>query len=158
MRGCAPQGKKMLASFVQFCKFQLGKKYAFFLPIGGKICIFPPFQISFNHFYPPTCYLAIFFCLLPQHVTWPYFSVCPPPHPRSNRKYTPLAKTRPTTKTLKAITKRKTRQLQIQMYRIKEDFVNFSWYNMVVYMTSSKCDKKNQCFGSGSRNRGTRSG
>ena len=90
MRGCAPHAKKMLASFVQFCKFQLGKKYAFLLPIGGKICIFPPFQIPFNHFHPPTCYLAIFFCLLPQHVTWPYFSVCPPPSPPVKQKiYTP---------------------------------------------------------------------
>ena len=32
-----------------------------FFPIGEKIYIYPLFSFPFNHFFPPTCYLAIFF-------------------------------------------------------------------------------------------------
>ena len=67
MRGCA------LCNFVHFS--QLGKKYAYFLPIGEKICIFLLFYI----------FSIIFF---PQPVIWPYF--CPQGGGGSNKKiYTP---------------------------------------------------------------------
>ena len=59
-----------------FCNFvnfkSIGTKYAYFLQIGDKICIFPLFSS-------------------PQHVIWPYFAPGPGEGGGvSNRKYTPL--------------------------------------------------------------------
>ena len=53
MRGCA--GEKFSDFVVLFCKFLVnwGKKYAYFLPIGGKICIFYPFFTPFQSFFSP---------------------------------------------------------------------------------------------------------
>ena len=40
--------------FGNFVKFKaIGGKYAYFLPIGEKICIFPPFFIPFQSFFSP---------------------------------------------------------------------------------------------------------
>ena len=48
--------------FLQFCTSvsQLEKKYAFFIPIGEKICISPPFSPLFYNIFSPICYLAPF--------------------------------------------------------------------------------------------------
>ena len=43
---------------------QFGKKYAYFLPKGRRICIFPHFFIPFQSFFSPTCYLAKFLAFL----------------------------------------------------------------------------------------------
>ena len=65
MRGARCR-RKIVSLFLQLIIFymyifsQKGKKYAYFLPIGGKICISSPFLSPFNHFFPPTSYLAIF--------------------------------------------------------------------------------------------------
>ena len=65
IEGCAPQGKFSALFFaILVILSQLGEKYAYFLPIDEKICIFPPFFIPFQSFFP-------------QHVIWPYF--CPSP-------------------------------------------------------------------------------
>ena len=48
--------------FLQFCTSvgQLEKKYAFFIPIGEKICISPPFSPLFYNIFSPIRYLAPF--------------------------------------------------------------------------------------------------
>jgi len=73
MCGGARRRRRIFTAF--FCHFenlsQLGKKYAYFLSIGGKICIFPPHFQSFPN-------------MLSGHI------LPPPPWGRLNRKiYTP---------------------------------------------------------------------
>ena len=76
------------AFFLQFCIFlvyriknmhtfhQLGEKYAYFLPIGEKICVFPPFFIPFQYFFSPNLLFGHIFA----------------PHPRGNKPQTTIEK------------------------------------------------------------------
>ena len=48
---------KIFTLFGNFVHFNWGKKYAYFLRIGKKICIFTLFSSPFNHF-------------VPQHIFW----------------------------------------------------------------------------------------
>ena len=57
-----PQGKN-LQPFFAILKIlsQLGKRYAYFLPIGGKKWIFPPFFIPFQSFFFPNMLFGYIF-------------------------------------------------------------------------------------------------
>ena len=68
MRGCTPQAENCQSFLCIFVKkiSQLGRKYAYFLPIGKKYAFSTLFSFPFNHFFP-------------QLFIWPYF--CPPPSP-----------------------------------------------------------------------------
>ena len=55
---------------------QLGEKYAYFLPIGEKICVFPPFFIPFQYFFSPNLLFGHIFA----------------PHPRGNKPQTTIEK------------------------------------------------------------------
>ena len=45
---------------ILFIFSQLGKKFALFFQLGKKYAFSPLFSFPFNHFFPPTCYLATF--------------------------------------------------------------------------------------------------
>ena len=60
--GVRAAGEKCSAFFGQilYILSQLGKKYAYFLPAGEKICISPLFPSPFNNFFPNMLFGHIF--------------------------------------------------------------------------------------------------
>ena len=77
LSGCRCRRRKMFSFFLLFCKFIVnwGKNIHTVYQLGGKYAFSPLFSSPFNHFVPPTCYLAIFL----------------PPNDQTE-KYTPLWK------------------------------------------------------------------